>query len=279
VADLLHRDSRAEVWLGSCLEPLDVIQAMNGKRADLLCLDAPYSETTHKGHELGKLTTDRAGGFAESREGNPTPESRYAARKANQVDAGRREIPYQFWTPANVSAFVDIWGEHVAGWIVTITDDVLAPAWRNSLAATDRYVFPALPLVETGSRVRVNGDGPSNWTCWVIVARPRTREFASWGTLPGAYFQPAERDMNSHRGSTRVVGGKPLSAMLRIVGDYSRRGGLVVDPTCGGGTTLKAAIASGRQAIGMDVMREHAELTIRNIASTREQTSLFEVGT
>lgn len=278
MADLLHRDSRAEVWLGSCLEPLDVIQVMNGKRADLLCFDAPYSEKTHKGHELGKVTGDRAGGFAEANAGNPTPESRYAARRAAE-NGSMRDINYGFWTPHDVSRFVDIWSDHCSGWIVTITDDVLAPAWRDALEATDRYVFAPLPMVETGSRVRMTGDGPSNWTCWVVVARPKSREFASWGTLRGAYVQPAERDINSHRGSTRVVGGKPLAAMIQLVNDYSRRGGLVVDPTCGGGTTLKAAIASGRQAIGMDVMREHAELTIKNIASTREQTTLFEQGT
>lgn len=276
MADRLYQTDRAEVWLGSCLDEESVEQVMGDRRADLVCLDAPYSETTHQGHADGKLTTDRAAGFGAAHEENPTRESRYAARKANQIDAGRRNINYEFWTPDEVGKFCALWVPRCSGWFVSITDDALAPAWKASLKSNGLYAFPPMPLVESGSRVRMTGDGPSNWTCWIVVARPATREFASWGTLPGAYVQPAERDFNSAGGSNRVVGGKPLSAMLRIIGDYSRRGGLVVDPTCGGGTTLKAALMSGRRAIGMDSMREHAELTVRNIRSAKEQGHLFE---
>lgn len=275
MADLLYQTDRAEVWLGSCLDADSVEQVMGDRRADLVCLDAPYSSKTHEGHCAGKVTADRAGGFAEANAGNPTPESRYAAKRAAE-NGSMRDINYGFWTPEDVAKFCSLWVPKSNGWLVSITDDVLAPAWRASLEAECLYCFAPLPLVENGSRVRMTGDGPSNWTCWIVVARPATREFASWGTLPGAYVQPAERDINSHKGSTRVVGGKPLSAMLRIIGDYSRRGGLVVDPTCGGGTTLKAALMSGRRAIGMDSMREHAELTVRNIRSAKEQGSLFE---
>lgn len=275
----IHHTSRAEVWLGSCLEEASVAEVMGERKADLVCLDAPYSSKTHEGHAAGKMTGDRAGGFAEALAGNPTPESRYAARRAAE-NGSMRDINYAFWTPADVSDFVTLWAPRSSGWFVSLTDDVLAPAWKSAFEAAELYAFAPLPLVETGSRVRMTGDGPSCWTCWLVVARPKNREFASWGTLPGAYLQPAEREINSHKGTTRVVGGKPLSAMLRIIGDYSRRGGLVVDPTCGGGTTLKAAIMSGRRAIGMDVMPEHAELTVKNITSAREQTALFEgVGT
>jgi len=40
----------------------------------------------------------------------------------------------------------------------------------------------------------------------------------------------------------------------------SRKLDLVVDPCCGAGTTLVAALRSGRRAIGGDVLAEHAEL-------------------
>jgi DNA modification methylase len=48
--------------------------------------------------------------------------------------------------------------------------------------------------------------------------------------------------------------------MSRLCEDYSRPGDLVVDPCCGAGTTLVAALRSGRRAIGGDINPEHAEL-------------------
>ena len=141
------------------------------------------------------------------------------------------------------------------GWFVSITDHVLVRAWESYLAFSGRYVFAPVPYVAPGSRIRLSGDGPSSWTCWIVVARPRNREFASWGTLPGAYVLPG-----GHGGNLPVVGGKPMWLMQRLVEDYSRPGDLVCDPCCGAGTTLVAALRSGRRAIGGDVMPEHAEM-------------------
>jgi DNA modification methylase len=40
--------------------------------------------------------------------------------------------------------------------------------------------------------------------------------------------------------------------LRRIVGASSRPGDLVLDPFCGSGTTVVAAVKAGRRAIGMD---------------------------
>jgi site-specific DNA-methyltransferase (adenine-specific) len=68
-----------------------------------------------------------------------------------------------------------------------------------------------------------------------------------------------------------VVGGKPLWLMERLVEDYSRPGDLVVDPCCGAGTTLLAALRTGRRAIGGDVLREHAEIAARRVMQPQQQ--------
>lgn len=202
---------------------------------DALIVDAPYSEKTHSGH--GTM----------ERWGTPTPPS---------YDGGeRREINYAAWSDVEVQAFVREWSSRTRGWFVSITDHVLVPAWSAALEGGGRYVFAPLPFVAPGSRVRLAGDGPSSWTCWVIVARPRTKQFSTWGTLPGAYVLPPGQG-----GALPVVGGKPLWLMSQLVEHYSRPGDLVVDPCCGAGTTLVAALRSGRRAIGGDVSAEHAEL-------------------
>jgi len=132
------------------------------------------------------------------------------------------------------------------GWWVTITDHVLARAWADHLADAGLYVFAPLPWVARGSRVRLAGDGPSSWTCWIVVARPRVAPFTKWGTLPGAYTITQDRGQ-------AVVGGKPIALMRALVRDYTRPGDLVCDPCAGGGTTLRAAQLEGRLGVGAEM--------------------------
>jgi hypothetical protein len=291
-AELLYSDPFAEVWHGDALDAQCIANVMQSRKADLLCLDAPYSDKTHAGHKNGKMTADRAAAFAKRHAGKPSKESRYAARKSEAGESGRRDIDYPPWTPADVDRFVELWAPRCSGWLVSITDDVLSQAWRSAYEVEGLVTFASLPLVETGSRVRMSGDGPSAWSCFVMVARPRGKKFQSWGTLRGAYIVPGERDQNSADGTDRIVGGKPKQAMIEIVQDYSRDGQLVVDPTCGAATTLIAALRTGRRCIGIEKDRATAELAAEIVKaercnSTRRrmvagQTALFavkEVGT
>lgn len=267
-ATLVYDDGNHQVWHADSLSQEQVSVVLGGRQFDALIFDAPYSEKTHSGHSGGKLTADRAAGFGASQD---TKEARYSARKAAEGESGRRDINYAAFTPEDCFRTVGLWQPRCEGWCVSITDHVLAPAWTDAFNERELYTFAPLPLVETGSRVRMIGDGPSGWTCWVVPARPRSIEFSKWGTLPGAYVQPGERKINSRGGSTRVVGGKPLKSMCAIVRDYSRKGGLIVDPFCGGGTTLQAAKKTGRRSIGIDSILEHCEIAAAVLRDEREQ--------
>ncbi len=202
---------------------------------DAIIVDAPYSAKTHSGSDAGAMTVPgtvtRSNGRVEKKE--------YA----------RQLISYAAWSEDDVNAFVAHWGPRCRGWFCTITDHILAPVWSAALAMPEnggRYVFAPIPIVETGSRVRLTGDGPSSWTCWMIVARPKTPEFVRWGTLPGAYI-------GSGRGDREHIGGKDSAIMRAIVRDYTRPGDLVCDPCLGGGTTALAAAIEGRRFVGSEM--------------------------
>lgn len=270
----IYADDLAEVWVGDGLSADHVAAIMGDRVANAIVVDAPYSEKTHRGHANGKLTSDRAAAFAAAHADDPSPESRYSARKSAAGESGRRDLVYGPFTPEIVTQFVKLWHPLCSGWFVSITDDILSQHWRSAYDAAGRFGFPCLPLVETGSRVRLGGDGPSPWSCFIMVSRPRSREFMSWGTLPGAYIQPAERDINSSGGSERIVGGKPLSSMMAIVRDYSRPGDLIVDPCCGASTTGLAAKKQGRRYIGVDIDPAHALLSAKRLAKVRHQTAM-----
>ena len=194
---------------------------------DLLLADTPYSERTHKGHN-------------------------------GLLPDGRKRIRYKHWTPAQVDAFCDAWLPVTFGWAVSITDHVLAPVWGAAMRRHGRYVFdaPPVPMVVTGSRVRLRGDGPSTWTYQVVLSRPTGFD---WRTTRGAYYGPRERLL--------MTGGKPLWAMRQVVQDYSRPGDVVCDPVCGSGTSLVGALVEGRSALGCDELMVAAGLAEERVAA------------
>lgn len=202
---------------------------------DALICDPPYSERTH---------------------------GAYRADGADSAD--RRTITYDAWSSADVTEFVMAWTPRCRGWLCCLTDSELFPAYRDAMRAAGRYAFAPLPLVSPGSSVRLSGDGPCSWTCWLVVSRPATREWCKWGTLPGAYSCPP--------GDKLVMGGKPLAAMRAIVRDYSRPGDLICDPCAGGATTLIAAAIEGRRAVGAELDPETHRRAMRRISAGHTPT-------
>lgn len=194
-------------------------------RVDAVIADCPYDARTHAGHDAGR-------------------------EHYGQED--RRSISYAPWTPRDVRAFVKTWSPLCRGWMVSITSDALAPAWRAALEASGRVAFPPIPAIEKGATDRKHNDGPASWTTWVVVGRPRGGEWIGWGSPSPYYLGPRE--------AKPVIGGKPVWLMRSIVEDYSRPGDLVADPCCGAGTTLLAAQLLGRLWVGSDTDRDHAAL-------------------
>lgn len=175
----------------------------------------------------------------------------YSAKVHEEIelkDEYRKPLGYDCMSEAQVAEHVAHWSPRVRGWYVSITCTILAPVWAREMERHGRYVFWGFPpILDRGMSVRLAGDGPSNWCCWMVVGRPRTKTMAKWGTLPGAYVRRPGDEKSARRG------GKPLNVMREIVRDYSRPGDLVLDTHAGGGTTMLAAMLEGRRAIGAEV--------------------------
>jgi len=62
---------------------------------------------------------------------------------------------------------------------------------------------------------------------------------------------------------------KPLSLMERLIRIYSSPDALVVDPFVGTGTTLLAAINTGRRAIGIEADKKQCALVVKRLAACR----------
>jgi len=237
---------------------------------DHVISDPPYSARTHDGQRHGRRN-ERCGG--------------------RWVSA--RGLDYGSIDADGVEELITHWHAHAAGWLAWFTDSELAPAFRLAAESADRTTFAPLACVQRGMNVRLAGDGPSNWTTWLCVSRPRS--LRAWGTLRGAYvgnpFDPGQTCATATRRSS-VVGSKPLWLMRAIVRDYSRPGDLVCDPCAGGATTLLAAVMEGRRAIGAECDPATFDLAVKRLrrgytpdlftaaapAAVATQTAMFSDG-
>jgi hypothetical protein len=207
---------------------------------DALIADPPYGSTTHEGWNAGEKQVRSATG-----------------------QSTRTAISYVHWTPDDVSEFVASWAPRCRGWMACMTSDDLIPAWKAAYAAAGRYPFAPVPIKQV--RPRLLGDGPASWFVYLMVARPRNREYATWGCLRGGYDSFCEK-------KGVVAGAKPVELMREIVRDYSRPDELVCDPTCGGATTLLAARLEGRRAVGAEVNATNFEKALARCAVLPAET-------
>lgn len=225
---------------------------------DAIITDCPYSAKTHAGHDAGTAGVQPT----------LTKTGKYN-RACGHPDYGydRRTIDYTHWTPADVQAFVAFWAPRTRGWMVSLTDDVLFPVWRDAMRDAGRTVFQDVPAVISGMTVRLCGDGPSSWAIHCAVSRPSTAAAAKWGTLPGGYYGPSERQL--------VTGGKPLWLMRALVRDYSRPGDTICDPCGGSFTTAIAACYEGRSAISCEMDPATFAKACARVDTKTRQISVF----
>ncbi len=67
------------------------------------------------------------------------------------------------------------------------------------------------------------------------------------------WYYPSQQYDGEPKGDPRFVGATPSYVIWNLLSRYTREGDLVVDPFCGGGTTLDVASELGRKAQGFDV--------------------------
>jgi DNA modification methylase len=69
---------------------------------------------------------------------------------------------------------------------------------------------------------------------------------------------------------------KPLALMEWLVENTTSEGDVVLDPFMGSGTTIVAAVRSGRRAIGIEREQKYFDVSIRRIEAEISRTALFE---
>lgn len=153
----------------------------------------------------------------------------------------------------------------VGGVVVVATDWRQLPTTTDALQCAGWVWRGILPWSKPGARPQ-----PGRFT--------QAAEFFAWGSrgpmplegapLPGEFrcTAPREREHPTE---------KPLEVMRQLV-RCAPGGGLVADPFAGSGTTLVAALAEGRRAIGFELSAEYSSLAERRCADVVAGRARFE---
>ena len=70
---------------------------------------------------------------------------------------------------------------------------------------------------------------------------------------------------------------KPIGILKRLIEIFTDEGDVVIDPVCGSGSTIRAAIELGRDAYGFEIKKELFEPHMRKWADEATKTAVWEV--
>ena len=122
---------------------------------------------------------------------------------------------------------------------------------------------------------------PSSTATKIRSKRQRNNSFCSGyfavggGPLPNIWEYAVGSGNTSTDGTDAHPAPFPEALARDHILSWSNPGDLVLDPMMGSGTTIKMAILTGRQAIGIDTSAEYVELARRRIAKVEAQPFLF----
>ena len=71
----------------------------------------------------------------------------------------------------------------------------------------------------------------------------------------------------------------PKELAYRVIRLYTDEGDIVLDPFLGSGTTAVASIATNRNFIGIEMMKEYADIATKNVRNAQQSQRLFSANT
>ena len=228
---------RVVLYHGDCL---DVLPALPADSAGLVCTDPPYAAETHGDARSGKAPKKRGG-----------------------------LVTFASLTADDIRARFTAAGRVARRWLVATMEFRHVAALE--LSPPEGYLFIRAGVwTKPNGAPQFTGDRPAQgWESIAVMHRVGSGRL-KWngGGRSSVFHHAVERD-------AAYPTQKPLSLIREFVTLFSDPGDLVLDPFCGSGTTLVAALERGRRAIGIDISAEALGIARSRCEAVLGQANLF----
>jgi site-specific DNA-methyltransferase (adenine-specific) len=230
-------DGRIVLHHGDCL---DVLPTLPADSAGMVCTDPPYAEETHGDARSGKVPKKRGG-----------------------------LVTFASLTAADIRARFAAAGRVARRWLIATME------FRHSAALEveppDGYLFIRCGVwTKPDGAPQFTGDRPAQgWESIAIMHRLGSGRL-KWngGGRSSVFHHNVQR-------SGEYPTQKPLPLIREFVELFSDPDDVVLDPFCGSGTSLVAALERGRRAIGIDIDEKALRIARARCEAVLGQGSLF----
>lgn len=244
--DVLSGSARWAVHCGDCRA---VMAEMPERSVDHIVADPPYSAHTHS----GMVGTIGSGSFADG-------------SKVVLV----RDCGFPHLSPTLRSAIAREACRLATGWIALFSDWEGITWWRIALEAAGGSYRRAVPWIRWSSP-QFSGQAPPTGSEAVVVAKPIARG-RKWLNGSRTHY-----DAKCLRASNKIGDHgteKPEALIGQILTDFAVAGDLVLDCTCGSGTTGAVALRLGMRFVGIELNPHWADLSRARLTAEEHGSTL-----
>lgn len=222
---------------GDCLEVIPELPFV-----DHVLSDPPYEASLHaaKGRASRMIRTDRT-------------------RELQPLDFG----PIDDIRHAYIAACEGL----VGGWFINFCTVEGTAKWADAINPSSMKYKRACIWVKPDSTPQLNGQGPAQGAECFVCAWAGT-SYSKWngGGKRGIYIHAC--NPSDRHGEHKTE--KPVSLMLELVQDFTRRGQLVLDPFMGSGTTGIACVRLGRRFIGIEKDPKYFAIAVERVRAAHD---------
>jgi len=212
----------------------DILRALPDKSIDHVVADPPYSSHTHK----GMVGTIGSGDLGDGKE------------------VVARDCGFDPLSPSLRHAISFNACRVAKGWIALFSDWESTWLWRLSIEASGGSYRRSIPWIRWSSP-QFSGHAPPTGSEAILMSKPVSRG-RKWLNSSRVYYNTTCLRAVNKIGAHPTE--KPEALMVEVLSDFAVANDIVLDMTCGSGTTLVAALRLGMRAVGIEKDQHWAQI-------------------
>jgi len=204
--------------------------------------DPPYSEHVHG--KQRRMLRGSGGRVA-------------AGQKSGRGQVGYAPLGFDALTEEHRDFCADRFADLAQRWVLVFSDLESTEGWLSALTVSGLRRWRFGIWNKLNCQPQLCGTGPAAGSDGIAIAHSVKAMRWNGGGLPARFDYAIATDRNG-TGDRIHTTQKPLDLMMRLVELFTDPDDVILDPFCGSGTTLIAALRLGRRCIGIELDPVHA---------------------